>query len=151
MTLDLVAGLDLDSASTRHELYLRRLENTRRFMSSFDVPVMLLRDPFNIRYITGASNMSVFNLCVPARYLLVFAEGPTILFDYLGGEHLAADLPTVDMVRTAHGLSHVSSNGFLASEVGAMATEVATMRSSSASSEAAITTKSGSVERYVTS
>lgn len=127
MTLDLIPDLDLDSTSTRYELYLQRLARTRQFMSSLDVPVMLLRDPFNIRYITGASNMSVFNLCVPARYLLVFAEGPTILFDYLGGEHLAADLPTVDMVRTAHGLSHVSSNGFLAAEVGAMATEVATL------------------------
>jgi Xaa-Pro aminopeptidase len=96
-------------------------------MSSLDVPVMLLRDPFNIRYITGASNMSVFNLCVPARYLLVFADGPTILFDYLGGEHLAVDLPTVDEVRTAHGLSHVSSNGFLAAEVESMANEIAAL------------------------
>jgi Xaa-Pro dipeptidase len=117
--------LDLDSTSTRHELYRERLTNTRRFMSSLDVPVMLLRDPFNIRYVTGASNMTVFNLCVPARYLLVFVEGPTILFDYLGGEHLAVGLPTVGEVRTAHGLSHVSSNGFLAAEVAAMANEIA--------------------------
>jgi len=127
MAFDLAARLDLDSTSTRHELYLQRLANTRRFMSSLDVPVMLLRDPFNIRYITGASNMSVFNLCVPARYLLVFADGPTILFDYLGGEHLAVDLPTVDEVRTAHGLSHVSSNGFLAAEVESMANEIAAL------------------------
>ena len=127
MAFDLEPGLDLDSTPTRHELYLQRLANTRRFMLSLDVPVMLLRDPFNVRYVTGASNMSVFNLCVPARYLLVFAEGPTILFDYLGGEHLAVGLPTVDEVRTAHGLSHVSSNGFLASEVAAMASEVAAL------------------------
>ena len=127
MAFDLDSGLDLESTPTRHELYLQRLANTRRVMSSRDVPVMLLRDPFNVRYVTGASNMTVFNLCVPARYLLVFAEGPTILFDYLGGEHLAVDLPTIDEVRTAHGLSHVSSNGFLAAEVAAMAREVATL------------------------
>jgi len=122
-------GLDLglDSTPTRHDLYLQRLANTRRFMSSLDVPVMLLRDPFNVRYVTGATNMTVFNLCVPARYLLVFAEGPAILFDYLGGEHLAAGLPTIDEVRTAHGLSHVSSNGFVAIEAGAMASEVASL------------------------
>ena len=96
-------------------------------MSSLDVPVMLLRDPFNVRYVTGASNMTVFNLCVPARYLLVFAEGPTILFDYLGGEHLAVGLATVDEVRTARGLSHVSSNGFAAAESAAMAGEIASL------------------------
>lgn len=103
------------------------MANTRRAMSSLGVPVMLLRDPFNIRYVTGASNMTVFNLCVPARYLLVFADGPTILFDYLGGEHLAVGLPTIDEVRTAHGLSHVSSNGFLVAEVTAMSREVAAL------------------------
>ncbi len=117
--------LDLDSTHARHDLYLQRLTNTQRFMSSLDVPVMLVRDPFNVRYITGATNMTVFNLCVPARYLLVFAEGPVILFDYLGGEHLAAGLPTIDEVRTARGLSHVSSNGFVAIESAAMASEVA--------------------------
>ena len=88
---------------------------------------MLLRDPFNVRYVTGASNMTVFNLCVPARYLLVFAEGPTILFDYLGGEHLAVGLATIDEVRTARGLSHVSSNGFAAAESAAMAGEIASL------------------------
>jgi Xaa-Pro dipeptidase len=127
MAFDLDSDLDLESMPTRHELYLQRLANTRRVMSSLDVPVMLLRDPFNVRYVTGASNMTVFNLCVPARYLLVFAEGPTILFDYLGGEHLAVGLPTIDEVRTAHGLSHVSSNGFLAGEVAAMASEMASL------------------------
>ncbi len=94
-------------------------------MSSLGVEVMLVRDPFNIRYITGATNMTVFNLCVPARYLLVVAEGPVILFDYLGGEHLATGLPTIDEIRIGRGLSHVSSNGFAASEAGAMATEIA--------------------------
>lgn len=93
-------------------------------MAALGTPVMLVRDPFNIRYITGATNMTIFNLMVPARYLLVFAEGPAILFDYLGGEHLSAGLPTIDEVRIAHGLSHVSSNGATGSEVAAMAREI---------------------------
>jgi Xaa-Pro aminopeptidase len=96
-------------------------------MSNLDVEVMLVRDPFNIRYITGATNMTVFNLCVPARYLLVIADGPVILFDYLGGEHLAAGLPTVDEIRIAHGLSHVSTNGSALSESVAMAKEIASL------------------------
>ena len=127
MTLDVDPALDLDGESTRYQLYQLRLANTRSFMSSLGVDVMLVRDPFNIRYITGATNMTVFNLCVPARYLLVLAEGPVILFDYLGGEHLAAGLPTIDEIRIARGLSHVSTNGFAASEAAAMAAEIASI------------------------
>lgn len=119
--------VDLDSSTTRHELYQARLANTRRFMTTFNVPVMLVRDPFNVLYITGATNMTIFNLCVPARYLLVFAEGPIILFDYVGGEHLAKDLPTIDEVRAAHGLSHVASNGFVADGCASMAGEIAAL------------------------
>jgi Xaa-Pro aminopeptidase len=127
VTVDLTAPFDLDSEPARHDLYLQRLTNTRRHMAALGTPVMLVRDPFNIRYITGATNMTIFNLMVPARYLLVFAEGPAILFDYLGGEHLSAGLPTVDDVRIAHGLSHVSSNGSTGSEVAAMAREIAVL------------------------
>ena len=117
--------IGLDDVATKNELYLQRLANTRRFMSLHDVPVMLVRDPFNILYATGATNMTVFNLCVPARYLLLFAEGPAVLFDYVGGEHLAEDLPTIDEVRIARGLSHVSSNGSPVVEAATMAREVA--------------------------
>lgn len=127
MALDLDPTLNLERESTRHELYRQRLANTRVHMSNLDVEVMLVRDPFNIRYITGATNMTVFNLCVPARYLLVIADGPVILFDYLGGEHLAAGLPTVDEIRIAHGLSHVSTNGSALSESVAMAKEIASL------------------------
>lgn len=127
MALDLDPVTNLDSEWSRHELYRQRLANTRAYMSALDVEVMLVRDPFNIRYITGATNMTVFNLCVPARYLLVVADGPVVLFDYLGGEHLAVGLPTVDEIRIAHGLSHVSTNGFAATESVAMANEIASL------------------------
>ncbi len=116
---------DLDSVESKHNLYLQRLANTRQYMSTLDVPAVLLRDPFNVLYATGATNMTLFNLCVPARYLLLIAEGPAILFDYVGGEHLAKGLPTIDEVRIARGLSHVSSNGSPASESAAMASEIA--------------------------
>jgi Xaa-Pro aminopeptidase len=120
----MVLGVDLERVQTKHDLYLQRLANTRRVMSAEGVPVMLIRDPFNVLYATGATNMTVFNLCVPARYLLLFAEGPVILFDYIGGEHLAKGLPTIDEVRIARGLSHVSTNGFPAEESAAMASEI---------------------------
>jgi Xaa-Pro dipeptidase len=69
--------------------------------------------------------MTLFTTRTPARYLLLVANGPCVLFDFLGGEHLAADLPTVDEVRTAQGLCHVSSNGFVAEASATMAREIA--------------------------
>jgi Xaa-Pro aminopeptidase len=64
---------------------------------------------------------------VPARYLLVFADGPVTLFDYVGGEHLAEGLPTIDDIRLAQGLSHVSTNGTTAQACSAMAHEIAAL------------------------
>jgi Xaa-Pro aminopeptidase len=127
MALNCVDEMDLDSEAVRYDLYQQRLANTRRHMTNHGVPVMLVRDPFNIRYITGATNMTVFNLCVPARYLVIFADGPTILFDYFGCEHLSEGLPTIDEVRIARGLSHVSSNGVAEAESQAMASEIASL------------------------
>ena len=86
---------------------------------------MLITDPVNIQYATGATNMSVFTARTPARYLLVFAAGPVILFDFFGGEHLAADLLTIDEVRGARALCFVSSNGFVVEQSQALAAEIA--------------------------
>jgi Xaa-Pro dipeptidase len=59
--------------------------------------------------------MELFSARTPSRYLLLFAEGPSVLFEFPGCAHLAADLPTVDVIRDAEGLSFVSSGGDLAS------------------------------------
>ena len=107
MTVDV--DLDLERIDVRHDLYLQRLAKTRQAMADHDVPVMLVRDPINVLYATGATNMTVFNLCVPARYLLLVVDGPVILFDYVGGEHLAEDLPTIDDVRTDEQTGMVSA------------------------------------------
>jgi Xaa-Pro dipeptidase len=109
-----------------HPLYLARRARLQAVMRQMDVPVALIVDPVNILYATGASNMTIFTERTPARYLLVFADGPFILYDFLGCEHLALGLPTVDDIRLALGLCHVSSLGdpegaarSLAAEIGA--------------------------------
>ena len=76
--------LDLECVQTTHDPYLHRLANTRRIMAARDIPAMLLRDPFNVLYACGATNMTVLNLCVPARNVLMLAAGPVILFDHVG-------------------------------------------------------------------
>lgn len=75
------------------------------------VPVALVVDPISILYATGARNMTVWTARTPARYLLLFAEGPTILYDFFGCEHLARGIPTIDEIRPALGLCHWTSGG----------------------------------------
>ncbi|MEQ9487467.1 MAG: Xaa-Pro peptidase family protein [Alphaproteobacteria bacterium] len=103
-----------DSATlkaSRHALFQARAERLRETMRRVGVPVVLILDPNNILYATGASNMTLFTQRTPARYLLLFADGPSILYEYFGCEHLADGLPTIDEVRPAEGLCRISSNG----------------------------------------
>lgn len=99
-----------------HALYRARRQRLQTVMREMAVPAAVIVDPINILYATGARNMTVWTARTPARYLLVFAQGPCILFDFFGCEHLAAGLPTVDEIRPALGLCHVSA---LADPVGA--------------------------------
>lgn len=92
-----------------HALYLARRARLQSVMRQMDVPVAVIVDPINILYATGARNMTVWTARTPARYLLVFADGPCVLYDFFGCEHLARGLPTIDEIRPALGLCHVSS------------------------------------------
>ncbi|NKB62149.1 MAG: M24 family metallopeptidase [Gammaproteobacteria bacterium] len=96
---------------SRNDLYLKRMQKLRSTMIDMGVPALLIVDSVNILYATGASNMTIFSTRTPARYLLVVAEGPTVLFDYFGCEHLSKELPTIDQILPARGLCFVSSNG----------------------------------------
>jgi len=58
-------------------------------------------DPINIRYATDTSNMQVYALHNPCRYVYVPVEGSVVLFDFKACGHLSADHPTVDEVREA--------------------------------------------------
>jgi Xaa-Pro aminopeptidase len=91
------------------ELLLARAARLRQMMRQADCPALVIVDPVNILYATGATNMSVWGMRTPARYLVVFADGPSILYDFRGCAHLAAGLPTIDDIRQAEGLDHVSS------------------------------------------
>ncbi len=61
----------------------------------------LFYDPVNIRYATGVSNMQVYGLHNPCRYVFVPADGPVVLFEFKGCEHLVAGHLGVAEVRTA--------------------------------------------------
>ena len=108
-----------------HALYLARLQRLRQFMRRADMPVLLTLDANHIFYATGARNMQLFGLRSPSRYLLVFAAGPTVLYEYAGGEHLARQLPTVTHIKPAIGLSFLGSGGRLEDACDRFAREIA--------------------------
>ncbi len=85
-------------------------------MRSLDVPVLLTADPVNIAYATGVRNMTIFSQMGASRFLLFSADGPTVLWEFAGAEHLAADAAArglVDEVRTAPGVTALSGKGYL--------------------------------------
>ena len=88
-----------------HDLYRARLARVRAFMRRSGLPALLIVDPNNIFYATGARNMMVFCLRAPTRYLLVLEPGPTVLYEYGGAEHLARGLPTIDHIKPSIAVS----------------------------------------------
>jgi Xaa-Pro dipeptidase len=91
-----------------------RQERLRSVMRATGVGAVFTADPINIVYACGVRNMTVFGMMGPSRFLLLFAVGPCVLFEFAGSEHLAASashgsapvsLATVDQVRAAPGIT----------------------------------------------
>ena len=78
-------------------------------MASRDVAAVLLTDPVNIRYASGARNMQIFTARNPARYLFVTVDGPVVLYEFTGALHLADGLETITEVRHATTASFVAA------------------------------------------
>jgi len=74
-------------------------------MRTAGVPAILTSDPISILYATGARNMTIHGFTGPDRFMLLFEDGYTILFEFAGCEHLAADLPEIDEIRPAPGIT----------------------------------------------
>lgn len=89
------------SAVDRVALRRWRLDRVREQLRRADVAGVLLGDPVNIRYATDSTNMQVWTLHNAARYCFVATDGPVILFDFNGCEHLSADIETITETRTA--------------------------------------------------
>ncbi len=78
-----------------------RLGRFRQQMAKHDVAGLLLYDPINIRYAFDSSNMQIWTAHNPVRYAMILADGPAILWEFKGCEHLDAGLPGIDEIRTA--------------------------------------------------
>lgn len=95
--------IDLDT------IHQARLARVRAEMAVRDIGACLLSDAVNIRYATGTRNMQIFSSRNPAsRYLFLPVEGPVVLFEFAGAEHLSITATTIDEIRTATTSSYVS-------------------------------------------
>jgi len=79
----------------------KRLARVRQMLRERDLAACVLFDPYNQRYATGSRNMFGYFLRNSTRYFFVPAEGPVILFEYPGSQHVSASLETVDECRTS--------------------------------------------------
>ena len=97
--------LGIDLAAVR----LYRLQKVRQEMAKRDIGALIISDPVDIRYTTGARNMQIF--CArntPSRYLIVTPH-KNILFEFTGCTHLGEGLETIDEVRTSMTASFVAA------------------------------------------
>ena len=78
-----------------------RAERIRGELRRQDHEAVLVMDPINLRYATGSRNMQVWTMHNFCRYAIVFASGPSVLFDLATGRHLSAGLESVNDVRTS--------------------------------------------------
>jgi Xaa-Pro dipeptidase len=92
-------------------------------MREMEVRTLLTADPVSILYATGARNMTVHGFTGPDRFALVFVDGPTILYEFAGCGHLAAELRTIDEIRRAPGITAKKTLAF-ADEIAAFADEL---------------------------
>ncbi|WP_206127590.1 M24 family metallopeptidase [Burkholderia sp. Ac-20379] len=65
-----------------------RLARVREQLQRHKVPAILLYDPVNIRYATDTSNMQVWAGRNPARYVMVFADGRIVAWEFHSSEHV---------------------------------------------------------------
>ncbi|MEP4036062.1 Xaa-Pro peptidase family protein [Pseudophaeobacter sp.] len=104
---------------------LYRLGRVREQMKRYGVDAVILSDPINIRYATGARNMQVFcQRNAPSRYL-VLTDHKSILFEFTGCLHLGEGYETIDEVRPSKTASFVAAGPEIHAREQAWAAEMA--------------------------
>ncbi|WP_449183096.1 M24 family metallopeptidase [Trinickia sp. YCB016] len=65
-----------------------RLARVTEQLRKNNCPAILLYDPVNIRYATDASNMQIWTGRNPSRYVMVFADGRVVAWEFHSCEHV---------------------------------------------------------------
>jgi Xaa-Pro aminopeptidase len=102
-----------------------RNERVRAELRKRDYAAGLFCDAINVRYATGSRNMQVWTLRNPARYVFVAADGPTIMFEFGGCDHLVRDLETIQEIRPTTSWFYFTSGPRIAERAQRWAAEIA--------------------------
>jgi len=113
------------SAQTHQHACRYRLQRVRQQLQQHDCAAVLLYDPVNIRYASDSSNMQVWTLHNFARYLMVFADGPVILWEFHNCEHLHAGNQQIDEIRPAINWSYFGAGNRMEEKAADWAAEIA--------------------------
>ncbi len=103
--LGATAVLYVERVTSADPIETERLGRLRSTMTEMGVPAVLTADPINIAYATGLRNMTIYSMMGAVRFLLVIANGPAVMWEFDGAEHLARHHITIDEVRTAPGIT----------------------------------------------
>ena len=101
-----------------------RLQRVRDRLTVDGCHAILLYDPVNIRYATDTTNMPVWTMRNPARYALVFADGPTVLWEFHNCAHLHEGNRLVNEIRDAVNWSHFAAGNRADERAGVWADEL---------------------------
>ena len=85
-----------------------RIERVRSEMRRHDCSALILYNPINIRYAYDYSNMQLWTMHEMMRHALIFADGPAMMFEFKGCEHLCRLGANIDEVRTATGYMYMA-------------------------------------------
>lgn len=118
------AGLELPDVPAMRRY---RLERLRAELSRLGFAGALLADPINVRYATDSTNMQLWTMHNLVRSVFVATEGPVVLFDFHGSDHLSAHLDLVDDVRHARTWSFFDTGPRRSEAAGVWAAEVASL------------------------
>ncbi len=104
-----------------------RLDRVLQQLANAGVGAALLFDPINIRYATGARNMTLWKTHSWGRYAFLPAGGGAIIFDSPGSLHQNAALETVAESRPATGLGYIYGGEGLVDRTRRWAAEIAAL------------------------
>jgi Xaa-Pro aminopeptidase len=102
-----------------------RLGRLREKLAEHDCTAILLYDPVNIRYAFDSSNMAVWTAHNATRYALILADGPGIMFEFAGCEHVNEGLPGVDEIRNSQSWVYLIAGEHVESRARSWADEIA--------------------------
>ena len=112
-----------------------RLQRVQQQLRLQHVPAIVLYDPVNIRYATDTSNMQVWTGRNPTRYVVVFADGPVVAFEFHNCEHVWKDVTVKAEIRGSTCWNYFNAGPQAATKARQWAREIADLLREHAPSE----------------